>query len=228
MPDPDPLSPRAPRGPRAYARRSQSDRLKAVESALHALATDADIQAAMTPPGYGAAGIADGQALYDAVRTAGKKQGASRSARLGLTATQDAAADAAEALYRPLAERAHVLFKKRPDDLTALGLTGEHGNSLAERLDRMRDFARTAREPGRIEAFNTVGVDAKAFDALDDALDAAGTQATTQDLGAGVSQDTSGTKKAAFALLDDWMATMHGHARIDLASRPDLMEPLGL
>jgi hypothetical protein len=217
-----------PRRPRSYITRSQSDRLKDVESALNALATDPDIGAAMTPAGYGATGIAEGRALYDTVRAAGKTQGTARNRRLNLTASQDGAVGAAETLYGPLAERARVIFKKRPDDLTALGLTGEHGGSLAERLDRMRDFARTAREPGRNEAFTKVGVDSKAFDALDAALAAASTQVTTQDLGAGVAQDTSGSKRAAFTLLDDWMTTMHGHARIDLATRPDLQEPLGV
>lgn len=221
-----PLSPRASRAPREYARRSQSDRLLAAEGARVALAADADIRAAMEPDGCDAAGIAEGQAIYEAVRAAGKTQTSSRTGRLDQTATQDSAA--AEALYRPLAARAHVLFKERRDDLVALGLTGEHGHSIAERVDRMRDFAQTAREPERIEAFEKVRITAKAFADLDAALDDAATHATAQDRRAGTSQDASATKTQAFAALEYWMSTMHGHARISLADCPQLLEPLGI
>lgn len=217
-----------PRRPRDYARRSQSDRLKAVESALSALAGDADTSAAMTPRGYGTAGIAEGQALYEAVRATGKTQTTARSRRLNQTAAQTASVEAAATLYRPLADTAEVLFKSRPDDLTALGLTGEHGNSLAERLDRMRDFSQTAREAGRIEAFTGVDVPVKDFEALDAAIAAASGSATAQDNRSGTAQDTSAAKKKAFTDLDGWMGTMHGHARIVLADRPQLMEPLGI
>lgn len=182
----------------------------------------------MEPDGYDSKGIAEGQALYAAVSATGKTQTSTTSGRLNQTAAQDKAVAAAETLYRPLAARAHVLFKERPDDLTALGLTGEHGNSLPERIDRMRKFAQTAREPGRIEAFEKVRIKAEAFADLDAALDAASTSATDQDRRSGTAQDATGTKKAAFAALDKWMGTMHGHARISLADRPQLLEPLGL
>ncbi len=228
MPDPDPLSDRASRAPRDYARRSQSDRLQDAQTALTALATDADIAAAMGPRGYGAAGIAEGQALHAAVRKAGTQQATARARRLDQTATQDAAVDAAEALYRPLAETATVIFKKRRDDLVALGLTGEHGGSLPERLDRMRNFTLVAREKGRVEAFAKIDGLVEQFDALDAAVEAAAVQAGQQDDDSSTAQDASEGKKGGFEGLDEWMETMHGHARIVLANRPQLLEKLGI
>ena len=213
---------------RPYARRSQSDRLKNVESALSALASDPDTSAAMTPRGYDAAGVADGQGLYEAVRATGKTQVSARSRRLNQTAAQTTAVEAAARLYRPLAATAEVLFKSRPDELAALGLTGEHGGSLAERLDRMRDFSRTAREASRVEAFTKINVPVKDFEALDAAIATASESATAQDGRAGTAQDTSAAKKKAFADRDGWMGTMHGHARVVLADRPQLLEPLGI
>ena len=219
-----------PRRPRRtdYASQSQSDRLQIAQTALTALADDPDIAAAMGPRGYTADGIAEGQALHDAVRETGTAQRAARNRRLNQTATQDAAVEAADARYRPLADTAAVLFKNRRDDLVALGLTGEHGNSLPERLDRMRDFSRTAREAGRIEAFARIDGLVAEFDALDAAVEAAAAHAGAQDAESSTAQDTSEAKQDDFTDLDEWMETMHGHARIVLKSRPQLLEKLGV
>lgn len=211
-----------------YGSLARADKLILVDGALKALAENPDIRAAMEPRGYDARGRAEGQALADAVRDSTRDQGGTRTTRLRQTATQDRGVEAAETLYRPLAATAHVVFEGQPEVLTALGLSGEHSNARAARLARMRAFATEAAAPAQIEAFTRVGIPKEAFADLLAAVEAATDDVEDQDADAAVSQDATAERVGDFDALDAWVKTMHGHARIVLAGRPQLLEALGI
>ncbi len=213
---------------RTFTSRSRADRLRLTADALRALETHPEIGPALRPAGYGPDGIAEGRALFDAATASTTGQGRTRAARLTLTAEQTTALTAAVALYRPLAARARVIFKGRPDVLAGLGLTGRRSTGLAARLEHMRHFSAEAQRPDLAADFAARNAPAARFDALDRALDALAQTAENQDIGTADAQHTTDTRKAAFRHLDTWMTTLHGHARIELADRPQLLEALGL
>ena len=213
---------------RSYLNRSRADRLRLAADALRALETHPEIGPALAPAGYDRPAIAEGRALLDAATAATRGQGRTRAVRITLTAGQAAARTAADALYKPLAARARVVFRDRPDVLASLGLDRRTPTALGARLQHQRHFSAEARRDDIAAALAARNAPAARFDALDSALDTLAAQAEQQDIGTADAQHGTHRGKAAFAALDKWVTTLHGHARIELEDRPQLLEALGL
>lgn len=214
---------------RHFANLSDADKLLTAEGALVALETEPEIIEAMTKAKYTPDGkLVQGRALLLAARQAMEAQSERVGERLEQTVEQkDALADA-QAQYSLLAGLARAVFRKRREVLTALGLTGEHGDSYGERIARMRLFTREARHADRLPELVADGLDVRELDELDEAVDTAEREIVAQDrLEARAEHSTEG-REGAFAALVDWVLTMHGHARVRLRKKAQLLEMLGI
>lgn len=214
---------------RHYANLSDADKLLKAEGALVALETEPEIVAAMTKPKYTPdQKLAVGRRLLEAARHTMGTQATRIGERVVQTAEQKDDLAEAQAQYSALAGTARAVFRKRKEVLTALGLTGEHGKSYGERIDRMRRFSREARHADRLPELEDVGLEVSELDALDAAVDEAEREIGAQDrLDARAQQLTEG-REGALASLVDWMLEMHGHARVRLRGQAQLLEMLGI
>lgn len=214
----------------SYSNLAEPRKLSVAETALTALLDEPDIVAAMTKRKYDAKKVGAGRKLMDAAAGTLDVQSGSAGDRIAATDEQmDRLADA-QALYASLAGTARAVFGDEPEAMTALGLTGTHRKTYEARLGRMRAFTVEARKPARLARFEeeTDDVDATDFDALDAALAAAGAEISEQDRSTARAKGATGSREAAFAALTKWMLKMHGHARVVLRGRPDLLEMLGI
>ena len=214
---------------RHFGSLSDADKLLTAEGALVALETEPEIIEAMTRAKYTPDGkLADGRARLVAARAAMGVQSGRVGERLEQTAEQADALERVQELYSLLAGMARAVFRKRPEVLTALGLTGEHGNSYGERIERMRLFSREARHEDRLPELVAEGLNVRELDELDEAVDATEREIVAQDrLEAHAEHSTEGRERA-FAALVDWMLDMHWHARVRLRGKPQLLEMLGI
>ena len=214
---------------RHFANLSDADKLLTAEGALVALESEPEIMEAMTKPKYTPdQKLAVGRGLLQSAHEAMGAQSGRVGERLEQTAEQRDALAAAQGIFSLLAGTARAVFRKRPEVLTALGLTGEHGNSYGERIERMRLFAREARHADRLPELVDVGLDVREIDELEEAVDTAEREIGAQDrLDARAQHSTEG-REGAFAALVDWMLEMHGHARVRLRGKPQLLEMLGI
>ena len=173
--------------------------------------------------------VAEGEALLAAARLTVEVQTGETGGRLSATRAQRNRLGGVQDLYRPLAATANVVFADDREVRTALGLTGAHGKSYGERLDRMRGFAVEMSKPERLGRMtDDAGTTAKEIADLVAELDAAEQTMTAQDRLASRTQHASAGRAAAFRTLRKWMLTMHGHARVVLKGKPQLLEMLGI
>ena len=218
-----------PSGRRYFSNLSAPDKLAVAQTALTALADEPEIAEAMAPRGYTKGGhLLVGRALLVAARASVGAQTGEVGSRLGATQDQDAALSAADALYGFLAESARVAYAADRASLVALGLTGEHGQSYAERTARMRAFVVEAQKDEREAVLAPAEVTDEALDALAISLDAAEEGLTAQNRQEGRSERSAEVREAAFGALVAWMVTMHGHARIKLRGQRALQQMLGI
>ena len=199
------------------------------KTAMDALEGEPEISEPMGLRGYTKGGlITVGRALLQAVRDSVDEQTERVGDRLEATDDQGDALEASHGLYAYLSESARTVYRTDDAALTALGLTGEHANSYAARIARMRGFVAEARKGERGTALKAGEVTAEALDALEVSVDAAEGRLSMQDRHAGRSKGATAVRQAAFAGLTDWMLTMHGHARVKLRGREELLDMLGV
>lgn len=213
-----------------YSNLADPRQLSVAETALTALLTEPDVVAAMLPRKYDAKRVGQGRALLEAAGGTADVQSGRTGDRSLATARQGSGMGEAEGLYRALAGTARAVFRDDPEALRALGLTGSHRKTFEARLARMREFTVEARKPERLAGFTeeTDDVDETDFDALDAALAVAGKQISAQDGATYRAKGSTDSREAAFGALEKWMLKMHGHARVVLKGRPDLLEMLGI
>ena len=93
----------------------------------------------------------------------------------------------------------------------------------------MRDFGIEARKLHPLARFaDESDVDTEELDAREAALDEAGKRISAQDLEASESEGATDGREAALKALTTWMVKMHGHERVVLKGRLDLLEMLGI
>ena len=204
--------------------------LSLTETALTALLNEPDVAGAMVARKYDAKKVAQGRALMEAAAATLDVQTGRVGDRSLATGAQAGRMRDAQALYRALAGTAKAIFRDDAEALRALGLTGEHRKTHEARLERMRGFTVEARKPERLARFTeeTTDVDETDFDALDAAIAAAGKEVSAQDGSVARAKGSTDARAAAFSALEKWMLKMHGHARVVLRERPDLLEMLGI
>ena len=213
---------------RHFSNLSDADKMLRAKTAMDALEGEPEIAEPMALRGYTAEGLLTvGRALLQAARDSVDDQTERVGDRLEATADQGDALAASHGLYGYLAESARTVYRKDEAALTALGLTGEHGNSYAERIARMRGFVVEARKAERGSELKAGEVTAEALDALEVSVDAAEGRLSMQDRHTGRSERATAVRQAAFAGLTEWMLTMHGHARVKLRGREELLDVLG-
>lgn len=218
-----------PTPPRYFSNLSDADTLVAAQTALAGLADEPEIAEAMSARGYTTGGrLPVGHALPAAAQTAVGAQTEHAGDRLAQTDEQADALATAQGLYAYLAESARVAYAGDRASLVALGLTGEHGKSYAERLARMRAFVVEARKDERDAALAEVEVTDDALDALAVAVEAAALDLSVQDTSQARSENATAVKAAAFAGLAEWMVAMHTSARIKLKGKRQLQQMLGI
>ena len=213
---------------RHFSNLPDADKMLTAKTAMDALEGEPEIAEPMALRGYTADGLLTvGRALLQAVRDSVDEQTERVGDRLEATSDQTDALGSVQALYTYLAESARTVYRKDEAALTALGLTGEHENSYAARIARMRAFVVEARKEERGSALKGAEVTAGALDALEVSVDAAEVRLSMQDRHTGRSKGATAVRQAAFAGLTDWMLSMHGHARAKLQGREELLDVLG-
>lgn len=217
---------------RSFTQLPDADQIQKASTALAALENEPEIVAAMTLRRYEKDGrkMVEGHALLQAVRDLTDDRTEDVGDRLSATRAQNDRLAGAHAVYAPLAATARVVFRDDPDVLVALGLTGQHSNAYAARIERYRAFVVEARKPERLARITeeTNDIDGADFDELEAEIEAASRGMTTQDRTESRSEDASEGRRAAFKALETWMLTMQGHARVVLRGRPQLLEMLGV
>lgn len=213
-----------------YTNLAEPRQLSVAKTALTALVDEPDIVEAMLARNYDAKKVGEGRARMAAAAGTIDAQSGRTGDRISATGKQRDRLGGAQALYSALAGTARAIFGDEPEAMTALGLTGSHRKTYEARLARMREFTVEARKPDRLARFTeeTTDVDETDFDALDAALAAAGTQISAQDGSTYRAKGSTDSRDAAFQALEKWMLKMHGHARVVLKGRPDLLEMLGI
>ena len=209
---------------------ADSRQLAVTETALTALLSEPDVVEAMLARTYDSKKVGEGRALMEAAAATLDVQTGRAGDRSLETETQAGRMREAQALWRALSGTARAVFRDDAEALRALGLTGTHRQTFEARLERMRGFTVEAQKPERLARFTeeTRDVDETDFDALDAAIGAAGSQISVQDGSAARAKGSTDAREAAFSALEKWMLKMHGHARVVLRERPDLLEMLGI
>ena len=215
---------------RSFTSLRDSDQIEKTLTALDALETEPDIIAAMAPRKYTPEDqIGKGRALLQAVLDTVDDQTEEHGDRSTATRQQRDRLSGARDLYAPLAATARAVFTDDPDVLAALGLKGKHLNSYAERIRRMRGFAVELRKPDRLSRItDETEIEETALDELEAALVDAERKMSAQDRAEARGEDASDSRAAAFRAMEKWMLKMHGHARVVLRGRPQLLEMLGV
>lgn len=215
---------------RNYAQLSAADKLQRASEALDALVDEPDVAAAMGPRKYTKGEkVAEGRALLAAAVAAMEVQTKERGDKVLATDVQTDELAEAHGLYAALAGTARAVYMDDRAARVALGLTGTHDKSYVGRVRRMRDFVTEARKPHHLARFaDESDVDAEELDALAAALDAAERRVSAQDREATQARGATDGREAALRALTKWMLKMHGHARVVLKGRPDLLEMLGI
>ncbi|HEX9952305.1 MAG TPA: hypothetical protein VGB53_11090 [Rubricoccaceae bacterium] len=215
---------------RNYAQLPDADKLHKAATALDALLDEPEIAGAMTPRKYTKSGkVAEGRALLAAALAALEVQTEETGDKVLATDVQTDELGEAHGLYAALAGTARAVYMDDRAARVALGLTGTHDKSYVGRVRRMRDFVIEARKPHHLARFaDESDVDAEELDTLEAALDEASARISGQDVSAIRAKGSTDGREAALAALVKWMLKMHGHARVVLKGRPDLLEMLGI
>ena len=213
-----------------YTKLPDGRQLSVAERALTALLSEPDIVEAMLARTYDSKKVGEGRALVEAAKATVDVQTGRAGDRSLATGTQSERMRDAQAHWRALSGTARAIFRDDAEALRALGLTGKHRGTYEAKLARMQAFAVEARKPERLARFTeeTRDVDETDLDALEAAVVAAGKQVSVQDGSEVRAKGSTDVRAAAFSALEKWMLKMHGHARVVLRERPDLLEMLGI
>ena len=189
--------------------------------------TQPQIKTALAEYGYDTAKIAQGKSLAHAAQQAynhNKKEDAESTATRH---TFDTQADNLFAAFSTHRKAAKVAFRRQPQIIKQLGITGREPNAFAPRIEEAVNFYRTiSQTPDIAEPLKTFKITeqtiAQAQQQITDTHAARAEYLREK----GESQDATKQKDAAFRAIETWLSDFFAVARIALEDNPQLLEAL--
>jgi hypothetical protein len=204
-------------------------KLHSIENGILGVLNNPEIQNKLTAYGYTAERIAEGKQLLEAVTSLIAAQVNEYGEQYAATDEQDKFLTATYANYMIAVKVARVAFKKQPDMLARLSLTGERPRSLSGWLRCARIlYTNLLDTPDALAAITAFGYTAEQLQQELSNVNAVENLHSQQLSKKSAAQQTTQERDKAFDELCNWYSDFRAIARIALYDKSQLLEALGI
>jgi hypothetical protein len=206
-----------------------ADKLHRIEVAILGALDSPEILEELNTYGYTHDRIMGGKKMLDNVTNLMVTQVKNYGKQYTATSEQGRSLVNTYAKYMVVVKITRVAFKKQPDILASLGVTGERSRSLSRWLRHARILYNNLLEmPNALEVLNSYGYTAERLQKELQEVEEVESLHVKQLSGKSVAQQSTQKRDEAFDELCNWFSDFRAVVRIALYNNPQLLEALGI
>ncbi|MBN1181298.1 MAG: hypothetical protein JXB49_03355 [Bacteroidales bacterium] len=208
---------------------SESKFMERSRIALTNAESHVEIKPALTSYGMDTAKVAEGWKIYNSAKTVWEQNKDEDAESKIASNSYKAKYNELQSLFKRHRDQTLIFFKKQPDILIKLGVTGKFPTKYNEFFDKAKLFYYGIRENKDVQIeLNKIKITAKVVVDCIAKYDALLAERANYDKELGESQDATKSKNAALLELKDWMEDFDAIAKVALYDKPQLLEVLGI
>ncbi|MBN1970816.1 MAG: hypothetical protein JW870_15725 [Candidatus Delongbacteria bacterium] len=208
---------------------SESKFLERSRIALTNAESHAEIKQALTTYGMDKAKLAVGWIIYNNSKSVWERNKDEDAESKIASNSYKAKYNDLQSLFKRHRDQTLIFFKKQPDILIKLGVSGKFPAKYNEFFDKVKLFYNGIKENKDIQTeLNKIKITEKVVSDCLAKYDALLAERAHYDKELGESQDATKSKNAALLELKEWMEDFDAIAKVALYDQPQLLEALGI